>query len=425
MSVAASAARAARTRSVYAPFVAGRFLRTRRQGFVSLIGLLSALGFMVGVASLIVALALITGFQEAMISRILAANAQLLVFPAPGRGAIENAGQVITELKAVPGVVDAAPVVSTKGLIMAAGRRLRWVTINGIDPGPGLRVTDMEQTMVEGSFHDLGSEAEDLRPPLILGEELALELGVLRGDPVTLLVPRPKLTPWGVSLRQSVFRVAGFFRTDYFEYDSGWAFISLHQAQRILGMGEDVSWIAARVEDLGRLEEIEARAQERLGEGFRVDDILRHNRALFSAMKLEKLLMFFAVGLIVLVAALGVISTLVLTVIQKVREIGVLAAMGATPGGVLRIFILQGLSTGLVGTLAGAVLGVGACWVIDRFKLIPLDPDVYYLSYVALSVRPQDVAIVVFVSVLVALLSTLYPAWRAASLDPVEALRGE
>lgn len=407
----------------YARFVARGFLRSRSRRSVSLIGGLSAAGFLVGVAALIIALAMITGFQNAMISRILGANAQLLIFPRNGSRTIADPGAVIDAVTAVPGVKAAAPVVSTKGVILAAGRRMHWVTINGIDPERGQEVTDLEASMVAGSLADLGRPTPSQRPPLIMGEELATELGLIQGDPVTLLVPRPKLTPWGVGLKQTVFEVVGFFSTDYYEYDSTWVMIGYGRAQKMLGLETQAHWIAGRVTDLHRLYSVEALVQERLGEEFQVTDLLRGNRALFSALKLEKLLMFLAVGLIVIVAALSVISTLVLTVTQKVRDIGVLMAMGATPRGVLRIFVIQGMSMGLVGTVGGVLVGVGLCWVLDAYELIPLDTEVYYLSHVAFTVRAWDVAAVALVSIIIAFISTLYPAWRASRLDPVEALR--
>lgn len=407
----------------YARFVARGFLRSRSRRSVSLIGGLSALGFLVGVAALIIALAMITGFQNAMISKILGANAQLLVFPRNGSRTIANPGAVIDTVTAVPGVTAAAPVVSTKGVVLAAGGRMHWVTINGIDPERGQQVTDLESSMVAGSLADLGRPTLSQRPPLIMGEELATELGLIQGDPVTLLVPRPKLTPWGVGLKQTVFEVVGFFSTDYYEYDSTWVMIGYHRAQRMLGVDAQAHWIAGRVVDLRQLYSIEASVQERLGEEFQVTDLLRSNRALFSALKLEKLLMFLAVGLIVIVAALSVISTLVLTVTQKVRDIGVLMAMGATPRGILRIFVIQGMGMGLVGTVGGVLVGVGLSWVLDAYELIPLDSEVYYLGHVAFIVRGWDVAAVALVSVVIAFISTLYPAWRASRLDPVEALR--
>jgi lipoprotein-releasing system permease protein len=412
--------------SRYERFLAMRFLRARRQGFLSLIGLLSALGFAVGVASLTVALALMTGFQEDMIAKILGANAHLLVFPAGASPELDQPGRIVAELEAVPGVEAAAPVVNGKGVLLSGAGVTQWATINGIDPGQTRRVTDIDEGMVAGSLDELERPTASGKPPIVLGERLAARLGAGLGDRVQLLVPRPKVTPWGVSVRRPVFEVVGLFATDYHEYDAEWSFLAIEQARELLNVGDGAHWVAGRVADVSKLEEIKERAQGALAaEEVVVDDIMRHNRALFSALKLEKLLMFCAVGLIVLVAALGVVSTLVLTVTQKVREVGVLVAMGATPGGILRIFVYQGAATGLIGTLVGALGGVGLCWLLDTYRLIALDPTVYFLDYLPFTVRAGDLAAIVVSSAVISLLATVYPALRAARLDPVEAIRDE
>jgi lipoprotein-releasing system permease protein len=412
--------------SRYERFLAMRFLRARRQGFLSLIGLLSALGFAVGVASLTVALALMTGFQEDMIAKILGANAHLLVFPAGASPELEQPGRIVSELEAVRGVEAAAPVVNGKGVLLSGAGVTQWATINGIDPAQTRRVTDIDEGMVAGSLDALERPTASGKPPIVLGERLAARLGAGLGDRVQLLVPRPKVTPWGVSVRRPVFEVVGLFATDYHEYDAEWSFLAIDQARELLNVGGGAHWVAGRVADVSRLGEIKERAQVALAaEEVVVDDIMRHNRALFSALKLEKLLMFCAVGLIVLVAALGVVSTLVLTVTQKVREVGVLVAMGSTPGGILRIFVYQGAATGLIGTAVGALGGVGLCWLLDTYRLIALDPTVYFLDYLPFTVRAGDLAAIVVSSAVISLLATIYPALRAARLDPVEAIRDE
>jgi len=414
----------------YAPFIARRFVLARRQGFLSLISLLSALGFLVGVASLIIALALMTGFQEDVVRRILGANAHLIVFPVNATRIIENPEAARAALAKVPGIVASEPVVQGYGGIVAPGGEIQWTSLSGIDPKLSREVTDIAKNVREGSLDALAAEGPSGRPGIVIGQEMAARLGVTVGDVVRVMVPRPRISPWGVSVRTPTFEVVGVFSTGFHDYDLNWSFVPLATAQEIWGTGTGVHRLGVRTKDLADLRENQqavsrALAAPESGGGFFVSSILEHNRPFFAALRLEKLLMFVAVGLIVIVAALGVVSTLVLTVTQKRREIGVLVALGATPGGVMRIFVLQGLSMGVLGTLLGALLGVGLSVVFDRFELIKLDPSVYYLDHLPFTVQPGDLAAIVGVAVVVALLATIYPAWRAARLDPVASLRHE
>jgi lipoprotein-releasing system permease protein len=409
----------------YSSFLARRFLRARRKGFVSLIGVFSALGFAVGVASLIIVLALMTGFQQDFIGRILGANAHILVFPADGSETIRDPEAVIARVEGVPHVVAAAPVVSGPAGIVGPNGAVRWTVTSGVEPARIDEVTKIAESMHFGSFDALDQPTVSGRPGIVLGDDLASRLGAYPGDAVRMMIPRPRITPWGPSIRQPALEVVGTFRTGYHEYDTSWSFIALGEAREFYGAGEGAHRVAVRLDDLQALDAAMADVAETLGPDYMVRSIVEINRAYFSALKIEKLMMSFALGLIVVVAALGVVSTLVLTVTQKVREIGVLVALGATRRGVLRVFVFQGLAMGFLGTLLGAVLGVGLCVGLDRTQAISLDPEVYYLDHLPFEVLPGDLFVVLGLSLVVALIATLYPAWRAASLDPVEALRGD
>ncbi len=413
--------------SPYAAFVALRFLRSRRTGFLSLNALLSALGFTLGVASLVIALALMAGFQNDVIARIVGANAHVLVFPADAREVLTNPelpGGIVDRVRAVPGIDAAEPVVQGYAGVTAGGT-VQWASITGLDPSGISAITDLERQMVRGTVDDLARPTATGRPGVLLGARLAARLGVVPGEPVRLIVPRPRLAPWGPTVKQRVLEVAGVFETGYVEYDESWAFVTLDAGRSIFDVESSAHWIAARVDDLGELEATQERLAATLGPGFWIDDVIRRNRVFFSALRLEKLLMGLAVGLIVLVAALGVVSTLVLTVTQKTREIGVLVSMGATPRGIQSIFVLQGLAMSVLGTLLGAGIGWGLCAALDHWQVIRLDPDVYYLEFLPFAVEPPDLLWVVGLALATGLVATLYPAWRAARLDPVEALRRE
>ncbi len=409
----------------YTRFVATRFLRARRQGSLSLIALLSALSFVLGVASLIIVLALMTGFQQDVVGKILGANAHMIVQRAYAGERIEDPALLGERIIGVAGVEAVSSRVWGFGLLRGPSGHVDAAQNFGIDPKSAGAVTDLPSQMEAGSFAALGQPTSSGRPGIIIGHEMAKRQALLPGDMVRLLLPVGRLTPWGAAPLQKTFEVVGIFNTGFYEYDTTWTFIALEVAQTLHRIDGSVHWLAVRIDDIDRLESVKASLQAVLGPDYAIRDIVEQNRSFFSALKLEKLMMFIAIGLIVLVAAMGIVSTLVLTVAQRRREIGVLAALGARPGGVLKIFILQGTAMGTLGTFVGAVLGVGICIWFDSAEVIKLDPDVYYLSHLPFEVKWSDLAAIVTAALATSFAATIYPAWRAARLDPVEALRHE
>jgi lipoprotein-releasing system permease protein len=297
--------------------------------------------------------------------------------------------------------------------------------IKGIDVVAGRMVSDIA-AQVDTDIAELTSAGEGERDRAILGKELALGLGVSRGDVIRIIIAQANISPLLTVPKSRQFEVAGIADAGFYDYDSTRVYLSLEAAQRFIGLRPwQASAIEARVERSDRIQEVAREIQVELGDAFYVNDLVRMNRTFFSALRLEKLAMSIAIGLIILVAALNIVSVLVLMVMEKVRDIGVLSAMGATSAGIRRIFLLQGLIIASLGTLVGAGLGVTLAWTLDHHRLITLPADVYFIPYVPFHVRPLDVLGVIVMTIAVAFLATLYPSWRASRLDPSEALRYE
>jgi len=408
-------------------FIARRYLlASRKQAVVFVISLISVLGVIVGVAALVVVLALMTGFQEQIQSRILGANAHLTILSGWAGRPLADAAAETGRIAALEDIVAAAPVVYEKAMassaLNAAGAA---VLVKGIDPGAESRLTSLV-SHIQGDLAVLGRPARSGRDPVFLGRDLAAALGVGAGDMVRLIIARPNVSPLLTIPRSREFEVAGTFETGFYEYDNGRIYVGIDTLRRFMGLDPAMATaVEARVRDPRRITETAAAVQRTLGQDYYVNDLVHMNRTFFSALRLEKLAMSISIGLIILVAALNIVSILVLLVMEKVRDIGVLAAMGATAPDIRRIFALQGLVIAGIGTLAGAALGVGLAWSLDHWRLVALPPDVYFIAYVPFHVRPMDVAMVVAATFGVSFLATLYPAWRAAQLDPSEALRYE
>lgn len=411
----------------YPLFIARRYLLARRkQAIIYVISLISVLGVIVGVAALVVVLALMTGFQDQIQAKIFGANAHLTVFSGLSGRPLDDVPSVLSRLQACEPVRAAAPVVYEKGMatseLNASGAA---VLIKGIDPATERSITDLA-SQVRGDLGVLSLPGNGGRDRAILGKDLALNLGVGPGDVVRVIIAQPSVSPFLTVPRSREFEVTGVADAGFYDYDSSRVYISLQAARRFMGLSPaQATAIEARVKDPRRVQEASRAVQEELGTAYYVNDLIRMNRAFFSALRFEKLGMSIAIGLIVLVAALNIISILVLMVMEKVRDIGVLLAMGATTTGIRRIFLLQGLIIAAVGTTAGILLGVALAWLLDRYRLITLPVDVYFIPYVPFHIRPLDVLTVALLTVGVSFLATLYPSWRAARLDPSEALRYE
>ena len=406
-------------------FVAIRYLLApRRQARVSLVSLFSTIGVAVGVMALIIALALMTGLQGELRSKLLGAIAHVYVTKAAG---IDDYEAEAARLRKIPGVVGAAPSVVGLALI-STNRNDAFITIKGIDPALEVDVTDIRSSMRKGRLEDLTprtlEDGTEELPGILLGQDLAGKLGVSVGERVTLLTPQGTLSPLGVLPRTRSVRVAGIYSLGLLEFDSAYGLVSLDFGERLMSRAEP-DLIQIRVRDLYEAPAIAKNIEATLGSAYDARDWASMNQSLFSALWLEKMGISIAVALIVIVGALNIISSLILMVMQKSRDIAILKTMGASARSIMLIFIAQGTAIGVVGTAIGSAGGLVLCWVLDHYKVVHIPIDVYQVSYVPFIVLVQDFVIVVVSAVLICFASTIYPSRQAARLDPVQALRFE
>jgi len=399
-------------------FVAVRYLLARRkQAFISLISLISAVGVAVGVMALLIVLALMTGLQGELRDRIVGSAAHVYVFKAGGFG---DTAEEVKKIMAVPRVVGAAPVVLGQGLVKGAGAT-EFMTIKGIDPVLEANVTNVGRSMTAGRLEELTPAVGSLAS-IVIGKDLAQKLGVSIGDRIEVLTPEGRLTPWGVSPSERSFKVAGIFSLGLYEFDTSYGYVHISVAEKLLDRPRP-DFIEVRVDELFAAQGVAEAIAGTLGSEYEAQDWADMNKSLFSALWLEKVAMSITIGLIVMVAALNIIASLVLLVMEKTRDIAILKTMGSSAASIRRIFMLQGLVIGLFGTLVGALGGCTLIYVLDRYKLINVSLDVYQISYVPFRLQPLDFVIVVVAAIVVCFVATIYPSRQAAKLDPAQALR--
>ena len=402
-------------------FIARRYLTARRrQAFISLISAVSIAGVGVGVAALIIALALMTGAQGELRDRILGSTAHVYVY-----GSFPDLDAAVKRVS-VDGVAGAAPAILGP-VLMIANHQVGFASLKGVDPAHEPSVTEIEAALEKTSpgvtLNALNRPADAPKDAIMLGADLAQTLGVRRGDDVLVVTAELTSALYGLVPRQRRFEVVGIFKLGFYELDNSLGLISMPTAMDLL-QREAPDYLQLRLTDPNRAGEIRERLSRELGVAYRVEDWTQVNKELYSALWLEKVAISLAIGLIVMVAALNIVASLVLLVMEKTRDIGILRTMGATSGVIRRIFILQGVTIGLIGTTAGTVLGLVVCFVMDRWKLIKM-PDVYQITYLPFRVEAMDVVTVVVIAMVICLLATIYPSRLASRIDPAEALRNQ
>ncbi len=415
----------------YEFFIGLRYLLARRsETFISLITVISILGVTISVITLNVTVAVMTGFEEAIRDRLLGMNAHILLFKSGEY--LDEYQELIPKLMQEEGVQSVAPTVFGQAII-TSGSRVSGVVLRGIDPGEKDEgIVAIRRFITEGSLQGLKTlhkvQIKDRYvelPGVILGIRLAGQLGVMVGEPIQVLSPLGNPTPLGVIPKVRRFVVAGLFDSGWSEYDSSLAYMYLSDAQQFFELGDVVTNIGIRVKDVDQAQEIARRIQQGLGFPYLTEDWSRLWPNLFSALRLERWVYILVLLLMVLIAAFNIISTLIMMVMEKRRDIAILQSMGATRSSIRRIFLIKGCVIGAVGTVLGVVLGLGICLLIQRYQFIELPRDVFLVSTVPVSISAGYFVLVAGASFLICLLASIYPARQAARLDPVEIIRYE
>jgi lipoprotein-releasing system permease protein len=433
-------------------FIASRYLRAkRRQAFIGIITSISIVGVAAGVASLIVALAINNGFRQDLQERLIGSTSHISLLRIADDG-IKDWPPLIERLSKQPHVVAAAPAIFEQVLI-SRGPRARGAVLKGMIPADERRVGDLLSSVKQGSAADLeptpndnrqanaatqSSRAEDspdsladvharvaAMPPIILGKDMADNLGATVGSVVLVTSPQGELTPFGMVPKYSRFRVVGIFSSGFYDYDSSWAFTRLADAQRLFGLGDLISVIEFKVDDIYQAGEVSRELEDAAGKGFMATNWMEQNQALFHALRLERLVTFITIGLIVFVAALNILISLIMMVMEKTKDIAVLMSMGTRKAQVRNIFIAQGVLIGVIGTAIGLLLGYAISYAGGHYHIISLSPEVYSIDYVPFAPRLMDGALVALVAIGVSFIATLYPSWSAGKTLPAEALRYE
>jgi lipoprotein-releasing system permease protein len=405
-------------------FVALRLLRgvKRQRGFLSLSTLISVAGVMVGVMALIVVIGVMTGFDLDLKKKILSVNAHVIVLKQGS--ALTDAPQVADKIRKIPGVVSVDPFIYTQVMYSAPGNVSGGV-IRGLDLETLRRGGPHALTVVQGQFADLAAGAPGDPPRIAIGNEMAKNLHLAVGDYLNVISPLGTLTPMGRLPRMKAFRVTAIFHSGMYEFDNSLVYTSIPALQEFLGLGARVTGLEVEIKDIYGAEQLAAVIQKELGPTFYTKNWMQMNRSLFAALKLEKIAMFIILTLIILVAAFGIASTLFMMVMKKTRDIAILKSMGATRQSIMQIFIINGLAIGGLGTIGGLGLGLGLCAILKKYQFIHLPRDVYYISTLPVTVQLPDLLAIIAAAMAISFVATLYPAWQAARLDPVEAIRYE
>ena len=435
-------------------FIATRYLRAkRRQAVIGVITGISIAGVAAGVASLVVALAINNGFRQDLQNRLLGSTSHINLLRTESDG-IKEWRPLMERLSKEPHVVGTAPAIYEQVLI-SHGPRARGAVLKGMIPAYERKVSDLLETVKFGSMDALDKDAsveggsetrrptgasdaekspDDLNsvqervaamPPIVLGKDIAEDLAVSLNSVVLVTSPQGELTPFGLVPKYVRFRVVGIFSSGFFDYDSSWAFTRLSDTQNLEGLGDQITVLEFKVDDIYQAGQISEQLEKAAGKGFMATNWMEQNKALFRALRLERLVTFITIGLIVFVAALNILISLTMMVMEKTRDIAVLMSMGTRKSQVRRLFIMQGLLIGVIGTAIGLVLGYALSWAGGHYHLLSLAPEVYSIDYVPFAPRVIDGALVALVAICISLVATLYPSWSAARILPAEALRYE
>jgi len=407
---------------VFELFLGKRYLKAKRkQAFISIITIISVIGVMVGVMALIVVLSVMNGFHEDLKSKMLGVNSHLQIRSYEGE--IRDYKEIIQDISGAEGVVAMTPFILSQVMVDNLGHASGAI-FKGIDTRSAGSVTDIESMITEGFLSSL-DERKDGLPGIVIGKELASQLSALPGDILTIISPRGKLTPLGRTPNSQKFIVTALFNSGMLEYDVSMAYVSLENAQEFMGIPDRITGIEIKVSELENADLIGLSLQEKLGYPFWMQDWKARNSSFYSALELEKLVMEIILAMIVLVAALNIISSLVMIVMEKGRDVAILRTMGASRLSIMTVFVFQGTLVGVIGTIVGMFSGLGICHLIANYWHIEIPTDFYGLTTLPVLVKPMDVMFVTVAAIIISFFATIYPSWYASQLNPVETLRYE